>query len=86
MTLIRKRLSAEVFHEDFRSVLDVLHQHCRLRGETPGIDATTLEANPATKTILRKDIGDDRSDGAGTSESDGLHGCLGAAATDRQGS
>lgn len=62
MTLIRKRLSAEVFHEDFRSVLDVLHQHCRLRGETPGIDATTLEANPATKTILRKDIGDDRSE------------------------
>jgi len=59
MTIIRKRLSAEVFTEVFRFVLGVLQEHRLLRGKTIGIDATTLEANAAMKTIVRKDTGDD---------------------------
>ncbi len=59
MTMIRKRLSAEVFSEVFRFVLGVLQEHRLLRGKTIGIDATTLEANAAMKTIVRKDTGDD---------------------------
>lgn len=59
MTMIRKRLSAEVFTEVFRFVLGVLQEHRLLRGKTIGIDATTLEANAAMKTIVRKDTGDD---------------------------
>lgn len=59
MTMIRRRLSAEVFTEVFRFVLGVLQEHRLLRGKTIGIDATTLEANAAMKTIVRKDTGDD---------------------------
>lgn len=59
MTMIRRRLSAEVFSEVFRFVLGVLQEHRLLRGKTIGIDATTLEANAAMKTIVRKDTGDD---------------------------
>ncbi|MCC7374840.1 MAG: transposase [Verrucomicrobiales bacterium] len=59
MTIIRKRLSAEVFAEVFRFVLGVLQEHRLLRGKTIGIDATTLEANAAMKTIVRKDTGED---------------------------
>jgi transposase len=59
MTMIRKRLSAEVFHEIFQFVLGVLQEKNLLRGKTIGIDATTLEANAAMKTIVRKDTGED---------------------------
>jgi transposase len=59
MTMIRKRLPAEVFTEVFRFVLGVLQEHRLMRGKTIGIDATTLEANAAMKTIVRKDTGDD---------------------------
>lgn len=59
MTVIRKRLSAEVFNEVFQFVLGVLQEKNLLRGKTIGIDATTLEANAAMKTIVRKDTGDD---------------------------
>ena len=55
MTIIRKRLSAEVFTEVFRFVLGVLHEYRLSRGKTIGINATTLEANTAIKTIVRKD-------------------------------
>ena len=59
LTIIRKRRSAVSFTEVFRLVLGVLHEHRLLRGKMIGIDASTLEANAAMKTIVRKDTGDD---------------------------
>lgn len=59
MTMIRRRLPESVFQDVFRFVLGVLREKGLLRGKTLGIDATTLEANAAMKSIVRKDSGDD---------------------------
>ncbi len=59
MTMIRKRLPESVFQEVFRFDLGVLWERGLLRGKTLGINATTLEANAAMKSIVRKDSGDD---------------------------
>lgn len=59
MTIIRQRLPEIVFDEVFRFVLGRLREHQLLRGKTLGIDATTLEANAAMKSIVRKDDGAD---------------------------
>ena len=59
MTMIRKRLPESVFQDVFRFVLGVLPEKGLLRGETLGIDATTLEANAAMRSIVCKDSGDD---------------------------
>lgn len=59
MTIIRKRLSSEVFNEVFQFVLGVLRERNLLRGNTIAIDATTLEANAAMRSIVRKDTGED---------------------------
>ena len=59
MTMIRQRLPERVFDEVFQWVLRLLGEHGLLRGKTVGIDATTLEANAAMKSIVRKDTGQD---------------------------
>lgn len=59
MTVIRQRLPEAVFDALFRFVLGVLEAHGLVRGKTLGIDATTLEANAAMKSIVRKDTGAD---------------------------
>jgi transposase len=59
MTVIRKRLPERVFDRVFVFMLSLLEQHGLLRGKTVGIDATTLEANAAMKSIVRKDTGED---------------------------
>ena len=59
MTMIRKRLSEAVFDRVFVFVLGLLEQNGLLRGKTVAIDATTLEANAAMKSIVRKDSGED---------------------------
>ena len=59
---IRQRLSVEVHEQVFAMVLDLLSQQGLLRGESVGIDATTLEANAALRSIVRRD------DGAGYDE------------------
>ena len=41
----------------FAWVLTVLAEHGLLRGKTIGIDATTLEANAALRSIVRRDTG-----------------------------
>src|SRR6516225_6479685 len=47
-------------HEQvFAFVLGIAHQKKLLRGKTVAVDATTLEANAAMKTIARKDTGED---------------------------
>ena len=59
MTIIRKRLSESVFDQVFVFVLRLLEQNRLLRAKALGIDATTLEANAAMKSIVRKDNGKD---------------------------
>jgi transposase len=59
MTIIRQRLDENVFDEVFTFVLGELQTQGLLRGQTVGIDATTLEANAAMKSIVRKDNGAD---------------------------
>ena len=58
MTMIRKRLAESVFDKVFVFVLGLLEQKGLLSGKTVGMDATTLEANAAMKSIVRKDTGD----------------------------
>jgi transposase len=59
MTIIRQRLPESVFDKVFVFVLSLLEQKGLLRGKTVAIDATTLEANAAMKSIVRKDTGQD---------------------------
>lgn len=58
MTIIRQRLPESVFDRVFVFVLSLLEDQGLLRGKTIGIDATTLEANAAMKSIVRKDTGE----------------------------
>ena len=59
MSVIRQRLEEKVFDRVFHFVLGLLDQKGLLQGRTLGIDATTLEANAAMKSIVRKDTGAD---------------------------
>jgi transposase len=54
----RRLLSVEVHQEVFTWVLQVLAKEGLLRGKTLGIDATTLEANAALRSIVRRDSGE----------------------------
>ena len=58
MSVIRQRLPETVFDEVFHFLLGLLEKNSLLKGRTLGIDATTLEANAAMKSIVRKDTGD----------------------------
>lgn len=59
MTIIRQRLPESVFDKVFVFVLNLLEKQGLVRGKTVAIDATTLEANAAMKSIVRKDTGED---------------------------
>lgn len=59
MTNTRKRLPEEVFREVFQFVLAIASQKRLLSGKTMGVDSTTLEANAAMKSIVRRDTGED---------------------------
>jgi transposase len=59
MTMIRQRLPEVVYDKVFVFVLSLLEQKGLLRGKAVAIDATTLEANAAMKSIVRKDSGED---------------------------
>jgi transposase len=59
MTIIRQRLPESVFDKVFVFVLNLLENKGLLRGKAVAIDATTLEANAAMKSIVRKDTGED---------------------------
>ena len=59
LSVIRQRLPGSVFDQVFQFVLGLLDQRGLLQGHTLGIDATTLEANAAMKSIVRKDTGAD---------------------------
>lgn len=57
LSRIRQRLSVEVHQDVFTLVLKVLAEKGLLLGRTIGIDATTLEANAALRSIVRRDDG-----------------------------
>jgi transposase len=59
MTIIRQRLSDDVFHKVFLFVLQQLKAKKLLKGKTIGVDATTLEANAAMRSIVCKETGED---------------------------
>ena len=54
---IRQRLDVEVHQEVFTFVLKILAEKGLLKGRAIGIDATTLEANAALRSIVRRDDG-----------------------------
>jgi transposase len=59
LTRVRDRLPLEVHTEVFRFVLRAAAEHGLLKGKTVAVDATTLEANAAMKSIVRRDTGED---------------------------
>lgn len=58
LTRIRKRLPLEVHEQMFALVLGIARRHKLLRGKTLLVDATTLEANAAMRSIVRRDTGE----------------------------
>ncbi len=62
LTVIRQRLPQEVHEQAFVFVLRIAQARGLLQGETVAVDATTLEANAAMKTIVRRDTGQDWKD------------------------
>jgi len=59
MSVTRTRLDPEVFDEVFQFVLAIAERKKLLMGKTVGVDSTTLEANAAMKSIVRRDTGED---------------------------
>jgi transposase len=59
LSYIRDRLPAEVHEQVFVKMLAVAVDKKLLRGKTVAVDATTLEANAAMKSIVRRDSGED---------------------------
>lgn len=58
LSVIRRRLDLEAHQEVFRWILAVLGESGLLKGKTIGVDATTLEANAALRSIVRRDSGE----------------------------
>src|SRR5881227_3719969 len=54
----RSRLSLELHDQVFTWVLQRLAEHGLLNGERIGIDSSTMEANAALRTIVRRDGGE----------------------------
>lgn len=57
LSRIRTRIDLEAHREVFVFVLKVLTQKGLLKAESIGVDATTLEANAALRSIVRRDDG-----------------------------
>ena len=58
MSRTRRLIDVQTHQEVFTWVVGVLAKEELLRGKTLGIDATTLEANAALRSIVRRDTGD----------------------------
>lgn len=59
LSYTRKRLPPEVFEEVFQFVLKIAADKKLMDGKAVGVDSTTLEANAAMKSIVRRDSGED---------------------------
>jgi transposase len=57
LSKVRQRIDLETHQEVFTWALKVVASNGLLRGKTVGIDATTLEANAAMRSIVRQDTG-----------------------------
>ena len=53
----RRLIDVETHRKVFLWVLDVIADRGLLKGQTVGVDATTLEANAAMRSIVRRDNG-----------------------------
>jgi len=62
LSRIRERLPLQVHREVFQFVLALLADEDLLKGKTVGVDASTLEANAAMKSIVRTDTGEEWSE------------------------
>jgi transposase len=58
LSTTRSRLPLEVHEAVFAWVLQRLAEHGLIRGERIGVDASTMEANAALRTIVRRDTGE----------------------------
>lgn len=54
----RRLIDLETHQEAFQFILKVLANHDLIDGKTLGIDSTTLEANAALRSIVRRDTGE----------------------------
>jgi transposase len=59
LTRVRDRLPLKVHEAVFRFVLQLADEKNLIQGKTVAVDATTLEANAAMKSIVRRDTGED---------------------------
>lgn len=59
LSYIRARLPLEVHQQVFIKILSLAQQKKLLKGKTVAVDSTTLEANAAMKSIVRRDTGED---------------------------
>lgn len=59
LTRVHQRLPLEIHEQVFVFVLAIAAQKQLLKGKKVAVDSTTLEANAAMKSIVRKDNGDD---------------------------
>ncbi len=59
LSVIRNRLPLEVHAAVFQWILGLAGAKQLLKGKTVGVDSTTLEADAAMKSIVRKDTGED---------------------------
>jgi transposase len=62
LTRVRDRLSLSIHLAAFAFALQVAEEKGLLKGKTVAVDATTLEANAAMKSIVRRDTGEDWQD------------------------
>ena len=58
LSRIRTRLPLEIHHDVFTFVLRLLSEKGLLQGKKLGIDASTMEANAAMRSIVRRDTGE----------------------------
>lgn len=59
LTRIRQRLPMAVHEQVFAKVLSIAQEKGLLQGKSVAVDSTTLEANAAMKSIVRKETGED---------------------------
>ena len=83
----RRLIDVETHREVFTWVLGVLAEKGLLKGQTLGVDATTLEANAALRTIVRRDTGEGYQEfltaaGAGVGDQDADARAVGAAGSE----
>jgi len=62
LTNVRDRLPLEVHTAVFQLVLKLADEKGLLKGKTVAVDSSTLEANAAMKSIVRRDTGEDWND------------------------